>query len=183
MSTRSLPTLDEQLQAMVAAARPAVGPPARDPVNLPMIRHWCDAVSDMNAVYTDEEAAAASLHGGIVAPPTMLQAWGMRGLERRPPTDSGAARGGGPNRLLNEAGYTSVVATDCEQDYKRYLEPGDLLTTESQLESISSEKHTALGDGYFVTTRTTYRDQDGEVVAEMRFRILWFKPPQRKGDE
>ncbi len=175
--------LDEQLQAMVAASRPVLGPPARDPVNLPMIRHWCDAIGDENPVYTDPEAGARSLHGGIVAPPTMLQAWGMRGLERRSPAAAVQARGGGPNRLLNEAGYTSVVATDCEQDYKRYLEPGDLLTTESQLESVSSEKRTALGDGYFVTTRTTYRDQNGEVVAEMRFRILWFKPPQRKGDE
>ena len=87
--------LDQKLQAMVAAARPVVGPPARDPVNQPMIRHWCDAVSDMNPVYTDEEAAAASLHGGIVAPPTMLQAWGMRGLERRLPADTEVARGGG----------------------------------------------------------------------------------------
>ena len=46
-------SLDEQLQAMVAASRPVVGPPARDPVNLPMIRHWCDAIGDQNPVYTD----------------------------------------------------------------------------------------------------------------------------------
>ena len=175
--------LDEQLQAMVAASRPTLGPPARDAVNLPMVRHWCDAVSDLNPVYTDEQAAAESLHGGLVAPPTMLQAWTMRGLERRPPgAGASAARAGGPNQLLNDAGYTSVVATDCEQDYRRYLRPGDLLTTESQLESVSDEKHTALGDGYFVTTKTTYLDQHREVVAEMRFRILWFKPPQRGGE-
>ena len=53
---------------------------ARDPVNLPMIRHWCDAIDDRNPVYTDPELAARSLHGGIVAPPTMLQAWTMPGL-------------------------------------------------------------------------------------------------------
>ncbi len=147
-----------------------------------MVRHWCDAIGDLNPVYTDEEAAAESLHGGVVAPPTMLQAWTMRGLERRPPGAAEAGRGGGPNALLNEAGYTSVVATDCEQEYKRYLRPGDLLTTESELESISSEKRTALGDGYFVTNKTTCRDQNGEVVAEMRFRILWFKPPQRPSE-
>ena len=51
-----------------------------------------------------------------------------------------------------------------------------------ELESISSEKHTALGDGYFVTNKTTYWDQHDEVVAEMRFRILWFKPRQRGGE-
>ncbi len=173
-------SLDEKLQAMVAAAKPVVGPPARDPVNLPMIRHWCDAVGDENPVYTDPAAAVQSLHGGIVAPPTMLQAWNMRGLERRPAAGA-ETRALGPNELLNQAGYTSVVATDCEQDYRRYLRPGDLLTPESVLESVSSEKRTALGDGYFVTNKTTYRDQNGEIVGEMRFRILWFKPPQRGG--
>jgi acyl dehydratase len=175
--THAQQTLDETLQKLVAESRPTLGPPARDPVNQPMIRHWCDAVRDLNPVYTDPVAAAASTHGGIVAPPTMLQAWSMRGLEPRSP--AAARQGAGPTALLHEAGYTSVVATDCEQDYKRYLRPGDLLTTESQLESISSEKRTALGDGYFVTTRITYRDQADETVAEMRFRILWFKPPQR----
>ena len=74
-----------------------------------------------------------------------------------------------------------MVATDCEQDYKRYLRPGDLVTTESELESISDEKHTALGDGYFGTTKTSYRDHDGQIVAEMRFRILWFKPRKVSG--
>ena len=51
----------------------AVGPPevARDPVNEPMIRHWCEAMGDANPVYTDADAAAKSVHGGIVAPPTM----------------------------------------------------------------------------------------------------------------
>ena len=172
-------TLDEQLQALVAASRPSRGLPARDPVNQPMIRHWCDAVEDLNPVYTNPEAASKSVHGGIVAPPTMLQAWSMRGLERRPAQQSESTRAAGPTALLHEAGYTSVVATDCEQEYKRYLRPDDLVTTESELESISGEKRTGLGDGYFVTTKTTYRDQSDEVVAEMRFRILWFKPPER----
>lgn len=171
-------TLDEQLQALVAASLPRMGPAARDPVNQPMIRHWCDALGDTNPVYTDEDAARQSLHGGIVAPPTMLQAWGMRGLEPRPAGASEAPRGDAATQILHAAGYTSVVATNCEQDYLRYLKPSDRVTIENCLESISSEKHTALGDGYFVTTLSTYRDQKGEVVAEMRFRILWFKPPE-----
>jgi len=52
-----------------------------------MIRHWCDAVGDGNPVYTDREFAAKSVHGGIVAPPTMLQAWTMAAcaLPRRRP--------------------------------------------------------------------------------------------------
>src|SRR3954468_15565727 len=59
-----------------------VGPPQPGPdeVNTAMIRHWCEAIGDANPAYTDPAAAAESVHGGIVAPPTMLQAWVMRGL-------------------------------------------------------------------------------------------------------
>ena len=60
-----------------------IGPPRPGPdvVNEAMIRHWCDAIGDTNPVYTDPAAAAESVHGGIVAPPTMLQAWVMSGVE------------------------------------------------------------------------------------------------------
>ncbi len=181
--------LDERLQEYVkAAVQSAPGPPVRDPVNRPMIHHWCDAIGDTNPIYVDEELAAQSVHGGIVAPPTMLQAWGMSGLRGRGPSLPEHARapaqaGGdrGPVELLHEAGFTSVVATDCEQEYKRYLRLGDVLHMSGGLESISSEKKTALGDGHFVTNKTTYWDQDDELVAEMRFRVLWFKPRRQEG--
>ena len=186
-------SIDERLQEFVETAKEsAPGPPARDPVNRPMIHHWCDAIGDTDPIYVDEELAAQSVHGGIVAPPTMLQAWGMPGLARRgpalpepaqPPTRGGEARGGGPMALLHEHGYTSVVATNSEQEYKRYLRPGDVLRTSGALESISGLKKTGLGEGYFVTNRTTYWDQNDEVVAKMRFRIFWFKPRQRPSKE
>lgn len=78
--------------------------------------------------------------------------------------------------LLDAHGFTSVVATDCEQHYGRYLRPGDLLSVDAVIESVSDRKQTAPGEGHFVTTRQTYRDRDGEVVATMRFRILKFRP-------
>lgn len=184
-------SLDERLQEFVEAAKEsAPGPPGRDGVNRPMIHHWCDAIGDTDPIYVDEELAAQSVHGEIVAPPTMLQAWSMPGLAGRGPSlpDSGdnaasstAGRSMGPVGLLHEHGYTSVVATDCEQEYQRYLRPGDSIRTSGVLESISSEKQTALGTGYFVTNKTTYWDQDDEAVAEMRFRIFWFKPRKRGG--
>jgi uncharacterized OB-fold protein/acyl dehydratase len=149
---------------------------ARDPVNQPMIRHWCDAVDDRNPSYTDAEFAGASLHGGIVAPPTMLQAWIMPGLR---PWDADGRRPGSLGEvmsLLDDSGYTSVVATNCRQEYRRYLEPGDLLSVSSLVESVSDEKQTALGAGRFVHQVMIYRDQSGEEVARMTFRILKFKP-------
>lgn len=152
--------------------------PAPDPVNEAMIRHWCEVMGDRLPVYTDADVAAKSVHGSLVAPPTMLQAWILRGVAMASPTDEyddGQLQIG---RLLVGAGYPSVVATNCEQEYTRYLRPGDRLVAETVFESISEQKATALGIGYFVDTRTTFRDQHGDEVGWMTFRILRFKPNQ-----
>ena len=152
-----------------------VGPTTRAPeaVNTAMVRHWCEAIGDENPVYLDPEAAAASVHGGLVAPPTMLQAWTMQGLR---PKGGGRSAQDELLALLDAAGFTSVVATDCEQEYLRELRPGDHVSVTSTIESVSAEKGTALGVGHFVTTRQTYTDEAGDVVATMRFRILKFRP-------
>lgn len=177
-AARESTALDDQLQEFVGKpyARPTV---ARDPVNIPMIRHLTDALGDRNPVYTDEAFAEKSIHGGIVAPPTALQVWTMQGLA---PHDADAPDDaqGRLTKLLAEHGYVGVVATDCEQTYHRYLRPGDLLTVMSEVEAITERKQTALGEGYFITTRQTYRDDHGGVVGAMRFRILMFRP--RHGD-
>ncbi|MDE3087579.1 MAG: MaoC family dehydratase N-terminal domain-containing protein, partial [Acidobacteriota bacterium] len=166
------------------------GPPLEgaDAVNQAMIRHWVEAMGDENPVYVDEASARAAGFRGVVAPATMLQAWTMRGLRRSQEADRARAGGAGSGNgrpaaaldelfaLLDAAGFTSVVATDCEQEYRRPLVLGDRLRAESVIESVSPEKRTALGAGHFVTSRTDFVDAAGEVVASMRFRILRFAP-------
>ena len=158
-----------------------MGPPqlAPDPVNVPMIRHWVDALDDRNPVYLDEAAAAASRFGGIVAPPAMLQTWAMA----RPKIEGIAERGGAameiahdnPISALNAAGFTGTLATNSELEFVRYLRPGDHLHAANEVESISPRKTTALGQGYFVTWATTYRVGD-EVVGRQLFRVFKFDP-------
>jgi acyl dehydratase len=169
MSDEDAPLI-ERLRALVGVA--GIPDVARDPVNLPMIRHWCDAMSDANPVYTDAERAAKSVHGALVAPPAMLNAWSMPGLPGRPRTGAGMS----PMRLLDEAGFTSVIATNSEHEYLRYLRLDDRLHGENELVEVSDEKQTALGTGHFVTSRTRYRTDDGQEVGRMFFRILKFKP-------
>lgn len=160
------------LQSFVG--RPAGKPMTRLPVNEAMIGHWCEALGDRNPVYTDPEAAKRSIHGGLVAPPAMLQAWTMRGLEPRPDDPEDGERE--LIRTLSEAGFTAIVATNCEQEYRRYLRPGDLITATTVIDSVSEEKKTALGSGHFYTTKTTYTDQDGAVVGTQIFRLLKYRP-------
>ena len=176
-------SLERYLQSFVGQSS---GPSLKgaDPVNLPMIRHWVEAMGDHNPVYVDEVAARNAGFDGIIAPPTMLQAWIMRGLRASLEADETRATRGvesdaPTDRLmaaLDQAGFTSVVATNCDQHYVRPLVPGDQLEVRSVIDSVSTEKKTGLGDGHFITTRLEYTDQDGELVATMLFRILKFKP-------
>lgn len=146
--------------------------PARDPVNQAMINNWVEAIGDANPVYTDPEFAAASVHGGPVAPPAMAQVWTMNGLHGRRADDDPL---GEMMTVLDEAGFTSVVATNSEQTYHRYLRHGEHLSASTRLEGVAGPKRTALGEGWFVTTRTTW-SVGGETVAEMLFRVLKFRP-------
>ncbi|PXY33659.1 DNA-binding protein [Prauserella sp. PE36] len=149
---------------------------ARDPVNQAMVNNWVEALGDANPVYTDPEFAASSVHGGLVAPPAMAQVWSMNGLHGQRAADDPL---GAMMSILDEAGYTSVVATNSEQTYHRYLRPGEHVSSSIRLEDVTGPKRTALGEGWFVTTRTTWRVGD-EVVAEMVFRVLKFSPAARR---
>jgi uncharacterized OB-fold protein/acyl dehydratase len=186
------PTLEERLQEFVGQS---TGPPTPgpDPVNVPMIRHWVEAMGDENPVYLDDEAARAAGFEGIIAPPTMLQAWIMAGLKATLARDEDRARleaadpaDRSPSdalmALLDDAGFTSVVATNCDQHYVRPLVPGDQLEVTSVIDSVSGEKATGLGVGHFVTTRLEFTDQNGAPVATMKFRILKFRPRDKAPD-
>jgi uncharacterized protein len=156
--------------------------PGPDPVNLPMIRHWAAAFEDTNPVYTDPERAAASRFGGVVAPPLMLQTWTMA----TPRITGIAERGGSPVEsagrgalaVLDEAGYTATLASNSEFEIERYLRLGETVTSTTVIESISDEKQTRLGPGFFVTWVTTFFGDGDEAVGRQRFRILKFRPPQ-----
>lgn len=148
----------------------------RDPVNQPMINNWLEAIGDKNPVYVDEDAARAAGFAGIVAPPAMAQVWTMPGLHgQRSPDDPMNATMG----LLDEAGYTSVVGTNCEQTYHRYLVPGEQVTVTSALTDITGPKRTGLGEGWFITFATRWYVGD-ELVTEMLFRMLKFAPGTAK---
>ncbi|WP_407700415.1 bifunctional MaoC family dehydratase N-terminal/OB-fold nucleic acid binding domain-containing protein [Streptomyces beihaiensis] len=141
----------------------AAGGEGKDPVNEAMIRHWCEAMGDTSPAYRGPEA---------IAPPTMLQVWTMGGLSGH----EGRARAYDELlALLDGAGYTSVVATDCEQEYLRPLRPGDTITFDAVIESVSALKKTKLGSGHFVTTRMDVR-AGGELAGTHRFRILKYAP-------
>lgn len=161
------------LQAMVGLEGAAFEGP--DPVNAAMIRHWCAAIGDRNPVYTQPQLAAQTPWEGVIAPPAMLQAWVMPGFGVPPADKDPIAEF---HQRSADLGYSSIVATNCEQEYLRPLRLGDRVSVRKRIESVSDEKRTALGAGIFLTSRFTFTDGDGHEVARMLHRVLKFKPGQ-----
>lgn len=146
----------------LAAAGESPGLPCPDPVNAAMIRNWTQALGDTQ-------------DWSVLAPPAMIQVWSMQGL--------GATRGSSvadePMRMLNENGFSGVVATNCDQTYDRYLRVGEELRSTMRFGGIVGPKKTALGEGYFVTWYQTFYDASDTRVAEMLFRVLKFRPRKK----
>jgi len=131
------------------------------PVNQPTIGPWLDAMGYDNDRFRNGEA-----------PPSMAQVWTMPGLGRTRPDDDPLSR---MMAVLTAEGYTAVLGTNCEQTYERYLKVGEHVRVTSALDSVVGPKQTAMGEGYFVTSKNTWYVGE-EKVATMLFRVLKFIP-------
>ena len=158
---------------------------AWDKINEAMVRQWCEIMGVENPIYTDADFAASSEHGQLVAPPAMLQAWCLAGYG-----DENLAPGSttenpyGVLEILEGKGYPAVVAVNSNLHFDRYITMGEYLYYTTVFDSISEEKTTALGTGFFVTLKMTYfsekaNGQEDEKVGEMLFRVFKFKPAKK----
>lgn len=164
-------------KAFLATLRASVGRTgapvtARDPVTRAAIHNWCDAMRFDGEAVGDATAPV----NGSTAPAAMLAVWTMPGNVPRV-FDPDCPRGK-VFTLLKEAGFASMIGTNCEEDYSRPLEVGELLTGTLSLLEVSEQKTTGLGTGYFVTTLTGFTNQTGERVGSWKFRTFNFRPRQ-----
>ncbi len=143
---------------------------APDEVCKQMIRHWVEYTEDENPLYTDEEYAKGSKYGGIIAPPQMMMVWCMPRMWPWPEMPWN------PMGELELPGATTWVATDIIHEFHLPVRPGDSLSYTMKLESVSEEKKTRVGNGHFITTLSTYRNQRGEVVGTETRTVLKFAP-------
>ncbi len=144
----------------------------RFPVEAGHIMLFARAVGDANQIYYDENYAKGTEPGGVIAPPTFVQAraqfdtdYGLRPKIGEPWFGSGREAtgvvrtgGGGGTGLHAEQHY----------EYHRHLRPGDVLTATSRPGETWEREGRRAGKMTFRETITEYRDQTGELVITAR---------------
>lgn len=155
---------------------------AVDAVCPQMIRHWIEVMEDANPAYSDPDWAADSRFGGIVAPGAMMQVWSMAPLwPPRVLTDLPFLP---VDEILEQEGFTKVVATEQSQRIHALAKAGEAVTFSTRLTKVTEDaKKTRLGLAYFVTFEYRFTDTDGELLGTQSFTYMRYKPDPVPADE
>jgi hypothetical protein len=148
-------TEKEQLAALTGIRR---GPYiAFNPVSAAQIWQWCSVMGEQQARYQSGPDQ--------VAPLAMMQMWTMRDYYDRYAPGSTSDR---PYQVfddMTDMGYDSNVAVSYDIEFVRHLRVGEWPRHYTTVVSISDQKATSLGVGYFVTERVEYTTDMTEVFA------------------
>ncbi len=177
------PTLDwSEVEPYIGKLTPPRVP--LDEVSESDIRHWCEVMQDANPLYSDTEYARNSEYGGMIAPPAMVQSWSMMGMGasmdqyRRAVLENPDDPHHKVNAALEKAGYTGVVAAAQEQTYLKPIRPGDTIYYSMGVVHLTkNDSYTRQGVGRYYVLYYSFSNQNQEEVANMTFRVLWYKPP------
>ncbi len=148
------------------------------PIEAGHILLFSRAVGDPNPIYSDEDYAAASEVGSIIAPPTFVQSSAQFDPDYflRPKIDQPwFGSGGEPTGIKKEKkeGESSGAAAGglhAEQhyEYHRHIKPGDVLSATTFPGETWEKESKRAGKLTFSESITEYRDQDGELVITAR---------------
>ena len=165
------PRTDPEIQALFGIDRFEIYQ-APAPVSEWPILAWCRAMGDENPVYRDRHAARSHGHQDVFAPPVMMYSFTMPGFA----TESGHGLLATLRRGLSKHGFDSVLAVNYEQEFITPVRLGDRLRRAARFESMSDEKSTSVGAGYFVVLADEIENHNGELVGRQKLRTLFFRP-------
>ncbi len=147
----------------------------RFPVEASHIMMFARSVGDDNPIYHDEEYAAGTDVGHIIAPPTFPQAqaqfdptYRLRPMIGEPWFGSGAEPTGITKSSEVSAGGGGGLHAEQHFEYHRHLKPGDVLSVTVRPGDTWEKQSKRAGTLTFNETITEYRDQDGELVVTAR---------------
>ncbi|MDP6605283.1 MAG: MaoC family dehydratase N-terminal domain-containing protein [Dehalococcoidia bacterium] len=155
---------------------------SRAEVTAPMVWNYCESVEDANPVYWDEEYAARSRFGRLIAPPQMIMTassghwWApdyIREAERRAAEERGESPSGKVQAIVRKHGYTVATNVTREDEFVEPYGPGDgRLKMTAHISEVTEEKQTRVGKGVFITTITEYHTEKDDRLVVRSTNIL-----------
>jgi len=146
----------------------------RFPVEAGHIMLFARSVGDTNQVYYDEDYAKTTEAGGIVAPPTFVQAsaqweddYPLRPTIGQPWFGSGKEPTG-VKRESSGGGGGGGLHAEQHYEYHRHLRPGDVLHSVNKPGEKWERESKRAGTLKFSESITEYYDQNNELVITAR---------------
>ncbi len=166
----------------------------RFPVEASHIMMFARAVGDTNPIYYDEEAAKQTEPGGMIAPPTFVQASAQFDADYflRPkigerwfgsgknPSGSNAPEPEAPAEGRGGGGGTGLHAEQ-HYEYHRQLRPGDVLHAVNKPGKTWEAEGRRAGKLHFSESITEYYDQNNELVITARSVGVRTERPVQQG--
>ncbi len=118
------------------------------------IRRWAEAIGDSNPLYHDEEYARSCGYDSIIAPPGFVAQYAFP-----------VKVGGPPPRVKSP--FTRNLNGGNEYEFFKTVQADDVLTVTMKLAELF-EREGRLGPMLFQIIETTFKNQNGEVVAKAR---------------
>jgi hypothetical protein len=140
------------------------------PVEASHVMMFARSIGDPNDIYYDEDYAKSTDQGGVIAPPTFVQASAQFDPDYflRPKIGQewfGSAKGPtGITKKRESSGGGGGLHAEQHYVYHRQLKVGDVLTAEVKPGKSWEKEGRRGGKLLFSETVTEYRDQNGELV-------------------
>ena len=132
------------------------------------IRNFAEAVGDNNPLWIDEEYAAKSRFGMIIAPPTFLY------NVNHGTTPSLSPPGRPPVTNLG------LLYAGAELEFFRTIYLGDEISVSGRAVDIVRKQSKSLGPVLFVTGDACYRNQKGKLIGTIRTTQMRYEAPEKQ---
>ena len=140
---------DEMRAVIGVESEPSVYEIEKEP-----IRRWAEAIGDPNPLYCDEEYAKSKGYRSIIAPPGFIAQYAF------------PVKVGGGQRSFNSP-FTRMLNGGNDYEFMKPIQAGDTISATNKLADIR-ERAGRMGKMLIITSETTFKNQDGEIVSKAR---------------
>ncbi len=140
---------DEMKAAIDVESEPSVYEIEKEP-----IRRWAESIGDPNPLYRDEEYARSKGYRSIVAPPGFIAQYAF------------PVKIGGGRRSF-QSPFTRMLNGGNDYEFFKPIQAGDTISATGKLAELR-ERTGSMGKMLIIINETTFKNQDGEIVAKAR---------------